>query len=765
MLSRCCVSIALAGLLPVQAIGQDDTRGVEVISVDDQAASVGYANRHALIIGIDEYENPGYPDLSYAVADAQGIAKVLVERFGFPEDRVRLILNEDASKNGIESALQDWACDESSIGEQDLLVVFFAGHGTTRRYAGGTKAKGYLVPVDGQVRPNGDRVWGSLVEMEDFENASELMPAKHVLFLLDCCFGGLVQSRATTPIAAGLVNRARQIITAGGEDQAVADAGGSGHSIFTQEVLDALNGDADLNSDQVITFGELFNHVGRSVQSMTAGHQTPLLATFPDHGGGCVSLFPPDVTPRPLNASDRLLELTLSLEEKEKLLDQFEDVSIARRLLSDADELWPRRPVLTPWYREWLAGARGLLARRSEHEEWLRRTRQEAYLQQVVAGHLKGDAEEPDWDRVEPALQFRYQLFTDLLGDLHEVEELISDIKSRLEVADTIVQRSIGDYQEEWEEAQFFIADSATYGGLVLPPQIGLAPIGPDPESGLWEFWHLESGEQPIRNAATGTLAVTGKSGIVLVLLPGGTFWMGSTQESEGPNYDPQAKSQEKLEEVTLSQFFLSKYEMTQGQWLRIMQDNPSFFGLDHSWTEKDWAVHPIESVDWHQSREALRRLGLSLPTEAQWEYGGRAGTDTPWWAGNAIRDLRGAGNLADQRYERRFTTSVQGHSWDDRHAAHAPVGSFRGNAYGLYDTMGNVWEWCLDAYVADPAPARIGDGLRAYEVADRPTLRVPRGGGFSHTAMQARSAYRGRDAPEYRLNALGVRPARMFDP
>jgi uncharacterized caspase-like protein len=115
------------------SIAQEDARGVEAISADEESTEVDFANRHALIIGIDEYEDPGYPDLSYAVADARAVAKTPVVRFGFPEDNVRLILNQDATQGAIAEALEDWASNPERIGDDDfLVVVFFAGHGVTR---------------------------------------------------------------------------------------------------------------------------------------------------------------------------------------------------------------------------------------------------------------------------------------------------------------------------------------------------------------------------------------------------------------------------------------------------------------------------------------------------------------------------------------------------------------------------------------------------------------------------------------------------------
>jgi formylglycine-generating enzyme required for sulfatase activity len=315
-------------------------------------------------------------------------------------------------------------------------------------------------------------------------------------------------------------------------------------------------------------------------------------------------------------------------------------------------------------------------------------------------------------------------------------------------------RRTIEEFRGEWDEAVFFVSESATYGRLKLAPPIGLVPLGPDPDSGLWEFWHVETGERPERDPESGRLRIAAESGLVLVLLPGGRT---------RPQHDPGAHADETVHEVTLSPFFLSKFEMRQAQWRRLTNRSPSFFGPERVAPE-DAPLQPVEQVTWEECKEVLARGGLALPTEAQWEYAARAGTETPWWSGAESERLREAANVADAAYRRGNRNAVAAESWDDGASTPARVGSFAANPFGLHDVIGNVWEWCADAYAPYDRPAREGDGLRVPADPTATDERIYRGGGFATLSANARSSMRVRFLADSRDDDLGVRPARALD-
>jgi formylglycine-generating enzyme required for sulfatase activity len=227
---------------------------------------------------------------------------------------------------------------------------------------------------------------------------------------------------------------------------------------------------------------------------------------------------------------------------------------------------------------------------------------------------------------------------------------------------------------------------------------------------------------------------------------------------------------------VTLAAFFMSKYEMTQGQWQRFTGGNPSKYGPDWSWKgvppveapiHQNQPWNPVEQVTWLDCRDVLHRLGLVLPTEAQWEYAARAGTDSVWWTGNEKEsiDVEGAGNLADGLTKKKGGPSAWAYEdWlEDGWAVHAPVGTFLANGFGLHDTIGNVWEWCRDRFGGYDGDVQPGDGLRILRKVTDPRDRVSRGGHFGSTAARARSAYRSFYAAESGGGTMGVRPARVI--
>ena len=214
-----------------------------------------------------------------------------------------------------------------------------------------------------------------------------------------------------------------------------------------------------------------------------------------------------------------------------------------------------------------------------------------------------------------------------------------------------------------------------------------------------------------------------------MVYVSGGTFTMGGTSE-QGSD----AESDEKpTHSVTLSSYYICKYEVTQALWRVVMDSNPSNFKGDNL---------PVECVSWNDCQTFIDRLNnytgrnFRLPTEAEWEFAARGGNYSRHYkysGSNYISDVAWYGD----------------NSGDRTH----PVGTKQANELGLYDMSGNVWEWCSDWYGSyssysqtDPIGPNNGSN------------RMDRGGCWGNFAKRCRPAYRSYGTPGYRDHGRGLR-------
>ncbi|WP_282298150.1 polysaccharide deacetylase family protein [Stenotrophomonas sp. PS02289] len=279
-------------------------------TTSDATVTTGYEKSWAIVIGIDDYAK--WPKLEYASHDAQAVADTLTGQFGFPSSQVIVLKNEQATRNNILAAFHDRLADDRTA-RNDRVFVFFAGHGATRRLASG-RDLGYIIPVDSD--PNAFAT--DAIAMTDLQNIAESMQAKHVMFVMDACYSGLGLTRGGPSSSAFLRENARrsarQMLTAGGADQQVADAGPNGHSVFTWVLLQALAGKGDLNGDGLITGTELAAYVAPAVSAVS--QQTPAFGSLPGSQGGEFVFQVPD-SQEYLNAdTDQLTADAIALNTK-----------------------------------------------------------------------------------------------------------------------------------------------------------------------------------------------------------------------------------------------------------------------------------------------------------------------------------------------------------------------------------------------------------------------------------------------------------------
>ncbi len=349
----------------------------------------------------------------------------------------------------------------------------------------------------------------------------------------------------------------------------------------------------------------------------------------------------------------------------------------------------------------------------------------------------------------------------------------LPDLRARLADARAIEELSITRHAERWREARGAILRSERYGAgrVDLEPQVGLVPLGENPATRLWEFYHLlsaENREQLPVIEADGSIRVEADMGIVFVLVPGGLAHVGcQSEDPERPYYSKAgaASGMTPVQSVELAPFFVARHELTRGQWLRLSNgDEPSYYTPQNHYTLSN-NRHPVENFSFESCDRLLARYELTAPTAAQWEYAARAGTTTAFWTGEDPGD---AENLYDQSAA---DAGVPGKGsvakFTDGWALHSPVGSLpRFNAFGLYDVHGNVRELTLDQWLPrDGYPLRAGDGLRvptdAVLRAGNTQSRVLRGGCYMVTEGRAVVYWRLPLAPGRRDPTVGVRVSR----
>ena len=234
-----------------------------------------------------------------------------------------------------------------------------------------------------------------------------------------------------------------------------------------------------------------------------------------------------------------------------------------------------------------------------------------------------------------------------------------------------------------------------------------------------------EASREPQAGDVT-TITLPGGATMEMVWCPAGTFLMG-----RGHDEHP----------VTLTKgFWMGKYEVTRAQWKSVMGKEPS----------DGWGDNlPVVYVTWDDCQQFCRKAGLSLPTEAQWEYACRAGSRGPY---------AGTGNLDDMGW-------YDGNSGLKTH----PVGMKQPNAWGIYDMHGNVWEWCADWYDSYPDgavtdPEGSLSGLASFfggEGSSSEWNRVLRGGCWGSFAPLCTSVYRLDQPPSQAESGVGFRPVR----
>ena len=265
------------------------------------------------------------------------------------------------------------------------------------------------------------------------------------------------------------------------------------------------------------------------------------------------------------------------------------------------------------------------------------------------------------------------------------------------------------------------------------------------------------------------TLTLSDPVEIELVWIPAGTFHRGDTtgkgQTDERPTRD-----------VTLPGFWMMRTEVTRGMYRRFVTDSGHDSGNscwvhEGDWKEKnglDWRApgfrqddsHPVTCVNWHDARAFSDWLNRStgekfrLPSEAEWEYAARAGSNSTRYMGENALALCSHANAADRRALKDYPGFAV-NDCDDGYTRTAPVASYTASPWGLYDIYGNVWEWVEDCWQSSYRGTPVDGTAHAGGDCSR---RGFRGGGYGDIPHFARSTLRNRGLAIHRKDDIGFR-------
>lgn len=338
----------------------------------------------------------------------------------------------------------------------------------------------------------------------------------------------------------------------------------------------------------------------------------------------------------------------------------------------------------------------------------------------------------------------------------------------------------------------------ALLAALALALSLGAAQSVPQSPRRL-----LPDGYVKVEGAATDSATGLPKrilhraGGITLVLIPAGEFMMGSP-----PDEAERMGDEDRHRRIIRRPFYISETEVTVAQFRRFVAATKyktdaeagtpldahrtgSFAAVPHG--DREWSLianwrypfpnlreyrrrddHPVVHVSWNDAQRFCAHFGFQLPTEAQWEYAARAGSQTSYFWGDRAEDGVGFANVNDEQARRRFKDTGRTLLFDDGAALVTKVGSYRPNAWGLYDMVGNVLEWVEDAYVhcypGDGADESAATG-NGSDGGDGKTGRVLRGGSWLDSPSYLRSAARVTMEEAARRDFIGFRVVKRLEP
>ncbi len=760
----------------------------------------GIGERYALLVGISKYANSTI-DLNFAADDATALQKLLLdpEVGAFNPDNVRLLINEQATRRNVMSALNTWL--GARVRPEDSVLIFYSGHGAL-----GPGQDAYWVTHDADV----EDLFSSALGNKEISRLIAQLPAKRKLTLIDSCFSEATAKSFKALVPADVFQEFKGegvvTITASTGQEKSVEVGG--HGAFTFHLLDALQGKADGNSNGVVELDEVWNYLSDRVQKTAAdagNRQTPVfLADRLEHG------FP--LTINPAKAAGATLTLLKQMYSDGKI--SVDEIGEAERLFTQRDGnpelrklyLDMANNVLTPVYfrqlRQLVAANAGTTASApaagpSADELAAQRAAREAEERQRMAENMAYEiAKASDTERgyEQYLVQFpagpRVAESRRRLTELQEIAQ-----KAKMEPAAYIVAESQnteegwGNFIKQFPTSQLAVIATSRLDNLIklnrekentlytaaleknMPEDwdryIKDYPAGRFVEEAMrkrtdavrrveeenmykaaraadsLDSWKAYADKYPagayLADARRRVDQLTWLAFADVKAVPAGSFVMGN-EKGDGDE-KPQHR-------VDLDAFMIGRSEVTNAQFLKFVEETRRPAPRDPDFVKNYMATHPDLPVVNVTYADALafcqwlsQKTGATarLPSEAEWEYAARSGHDNylfPWASGDA---------KTRARYSDNDPSGVKTVARD----------AFPANEFGLFNMAGNVAEWVLDYYSENSyrAPAQKNPmGPAAGKE------RVFRGGHFQSGEDELRVARRSRMEPIKAEGYLGFR-------
>ncbi len=732
LLASCTAAVTIICMLSVlhpSAYAGRDKRGIGVKKIEELSHNSGYlGNYKALIIGIDTYPDASIPNLKTATNDATTIAKVLSDKYGFTTN---VLLNKKATRANIYKAMRDLA---SSTGEEDSVLIYYAGHGDLDRQYN----DGWWIPADAK---GGDPL--TYLENSQVQKAMRAMHARHVLLISDSCYSGTLFGRAARSVPPvideryylSLYNEKSRWGMTSGNKEPVEDSGTNNHSIFAYQLIKAL----ELNQKDYISTQDLYTRIAPVVANNS--EQTPLcrpIRNTGDQGGEFVFIRLAGGNP------DQISDAGTGYNEKPKQGSLKVTSTPGGATLTIDGTNVGKTPIQLG---NLPVGEVQLSIVKQGYNAKSRRAAIKSGRRRVIHFDLDA-AKSSGWLSVDTVPASAKVRILNIIPGYRRGMELAAG-RYHLEV-------TASGYLAEKQWVELVAGDDITVDFSLQVDDSG-------------EF-------------------TDSTTGMEFVAIPGGCFQMGQTEAEKDylikmigkEKYLKYYNDEFPLHTVCVDSFSMARHEVTVGQWRKFIQvtgdrteaekdvKKKGCYGLkDGSWGWQDgyyWdnpgfsqsSNQPVACVSHNDVNRFIQWLNRNstrtyrLPTEAEWEYAARGGTSTIRFWGDDETKACGHANVADK-----------GKGWsnyfpcDDGYEFSSPVGNYRPNRYGLFDMLGNVWEWSGDWYDSSyysksPKQNPKGPSSGSY--------RVGRGGGWDVSPASVRAAYRGRGGPWKRDVVMGFR-------